>query len=216
MKRHAARLLSLPALFALFAASALLTGCGGSPSVEEVHRELQSRFPQARFEPVEHVHLGRISLGLLHGLVRLAGNSDQGDKGDEGDEQAATIFSGIGGVDFASYKVRNLPDLDGLTGSPRFAQQLARSGWSLMVRTRENAERTWVYVRSDEAGALRNLFVVSLEKDELTLVRLDGHLDQAIAAALAEHPKAMFDGKNRKKKAKPVETEEVAAQPAGR
>jgi hypothetical protein len=212
MKRHAARLHPLPALFALFAAAALLIGCGGSPSVEEVHRELQSRFPQARFEPVEHVHLGRISLGLLHGLVRLAGNGDKGAKGDDGDEQAATIFSGIGGVDFASYKVRNLPDLDGLAGSPRFAQQLAQSGWSLMVRTRENAERTWVYVRSDEAGVLRNLFVVSLEKDELTLVRLDGHLDQAIAAALAEHPKSMFDGKKKKKK---METAE-AAQPAGR
>ena len=200
MKRHAARLLSL---LALFSAAVLLTGCGGSPSVEEVHRELQSRFPQARFEPVEHVHLGRLSLGLLHGLVRLSADDD-----------ASTFVSGIGGVDFASYKVRNLPDLDGLAGSPAFAQRLVQSGWSLMVRTRENAERTWVYVRSDEKGALRNLFVVSLEKDELTLVRLDGHLDRAVAAALAEHPKSMFDGK--KKKTKPVETAEVAAQPAGR
>jgi hypothetical protein len=199
MQRHAALLLSL------LAASSLLIGCGGSPSVEEVHRELQNRFPHARFERVEHVHLGRISLGLLHGLVRLANVGD-------GDEQASTIVSGIGGVDYASYKVRDLPDLDGLAGSPRFAQQLARSGWSLMVRTRENAERTWVYVRSDEKGALRNLFVVSLEKDELTLVRLDGHLDRAIAAALAEHPKSMFDGKKKKK----VETAEVTAQPAGR
>jgi hypothetical protein len=203
MKRHAARLLSLSALCSLFAAAVLLTGCGGSPSVEEVHRELQSRFPHARFEPVEHIHLGRISLGLLHGLVRMTAD----------DDQASTIVSGIGGVDYASYKVRDLPDLDGLAGSPRFAQQLARSGWSLMVRTRENAERTWVYVRSDEKGALRNLFVVSLEKDELTLVRLDGHLDRAVAAALAEHPKSMFDGKKRKKK---VETAEVAAHRAGR
>lgn len=201
MQRHAARLLSL---LALFSAAALLTGCGGSPTVEEVHQELQSRFPHARFEPQEHVHLGRISLGLLHGLVRLAAD----------DDEASTIVSGIGGVDYASYKVRDLPDLDGLAGSPHFAQQLAQSGWSLMVRTREDAERTWVYVRSDEQGALRNLFVVSLEKDELTLVRLDGHLDRAIAAALAEHPKSMFDGK--KKKKKPVETAEVAAQPAGR
>jgi hypothetical protein len=200
MQRHAALLLSL------LAASSLLIGCGGSPSVEEVHRELQSRFPHARFEPVEHVHLGRISLGLLHGLVRM---TDAGD----GDDQASTIVSGIGGVDYASYKVRDLPDLDGLAGSPRFAQQLARSGWSLMVRSRENAERTWVYVRSDEKGALRNLFVVSLEKDELTLVRLDGHLDRAVAAALAEHPKSMFEGKKRKKK---VETAEVAAHRAGR
>ena len=202
MTRHAARLLSL---FALVATSALLAGCGGSPSVEEVHRELQSRFPHARFEPVEHVHLGRISLGLLHGLVRFAADDD-----------ASTIVSSIGGVDYASYKVRDLPDLDGLAGSPRFAEQLARTGWSLMVRTRENAERTWVYVRSDEKGELRNLFVVSLEKDELTLVRLDGHLDRAVAAALAEHPKSMFDGKKRKPKKQPVETAEVAAQPAGR
>jgi hypothetical protein len=202
MQRHAALLFSL---LALFAATALLAGCGGSPSVEEVHRELQARFPQARFEAKEHVHLGRISLGLLHGLVRLA---DDGD----GDDQASTIISGIGGVDFASYKVHGLPDLDGLAGSPRFERQLAQSGWSLMVRTRENAERTWVYVRSDEKGALRNLFVVSLEKDELTLVRLDGHLDRTIAAALAEHPKSMFDGKKKKKGA----TEEAAAQPAGR
>jgi len=204
MPRHAARPLSLLALFAVVSAAALLTGCGGSPSVEEVHRELQSRFPQATFEPQEHVHLGRISLGLLHGLVRLAAD----------DDDASTIVSGIGGVDFASYKVHGLPDLDGLAGSPRFERQLAQSGWSLMVRTRENAERTWVYVRSDEQGALRNLFVVSLEKEELTLVRLDGHLDRAVAAALAEHPKSMFDGK--KKKKKPVETAEVAAQPAGR
>jgi len=203
MKRHAALLL------ALFAAAALLAGCGGSPSVEEVHRELQARFPQARFEAVEHVHLGRISLGLLHGLVRLANAGDAGD----GDDQASTIVSGIGGVDFATYKVHDLPDLDGLAGSPRFAQQLAQSGWSLMVRTREENERTWVYVRNDEKGALRNLFVVSLEKDELTLVRLDGHLDRAVAAALAEHPKSMFDGKKKKQR---VETPEAAGQPAGR
>ncbi len=203
MKRHAALLLCL------LPAATLLTGCGGSPSVEEVHRELQARFPHARFEPEEHVHLGRISLGLLHGLVRLAADGDA-------DEQASTIVSGIGGVDFASYKVHGLPasdDLDGLAGGPRFERQLAQSGWSLMVRTRENAERTWVYVRGDEKGALRNLFVVSLEKDELTLVRLDGHLDRAVAAALAEYPKSMFDGKKKKKK---VETEEAAAQPAGR
>ena len=200
MTRHAALLLSL---LALFAATVLLAGCGGSPSVEEVHQELQHRYPQARFEAVERVHLGRISLGLLHGLVRMTAD----------DDQASTIVSGIGGVDYASYKVHGLPDLDGLAGSPRFERQLAQSGWSLMVRTREaNGERTWVYVRNDEQGALRNLFVVSLEKDELTLVRLDGHLDRAVAAALAEHPKSMFDGKKRKKK---VETAE-AAQPAGR
>ena len=49
--------------------------------------------------------------------------------------------------------------------------------------------------------------MVSLEKDELTLVRLDGHLDRAVAAAMAEHPKSMFDGGHRKKEGKTAEVE---------
>jgi hypothetical protein len=177
---------------ALLSLSSLLAGCGGSPTVQQVRWELQRRFPEARFEPEEHVHLGRVSMGLLHGFVRLAAN-------DEDDRDGTELFRQIHGVDFASYKVRNLPDLAGLAGDARFERQLKESGWSLMVRTREEGESTWVYVRSTPDGGVRNLFVVSLEKDELTLARVDGRLDRALAAAMAEHPKKMFDGGHRKK-----------------
>ena len=36
--------------------------------------------------------------------------------------------------------------------------------------------------------------MVSLEGDELTLVRVDGRLDRVFALAMAEHPKSVFGG----------------------
>jgi hypothetical protein len=186
---------SLFSVVTLLSLSSLLAGCGGSPTVDQVRWELQRRFPEARFVPEEHVHLGRISMGLLHGFVRLAANDDD-------DREGMELVSQIHGVDFASYKVRDLPDLNGLAGNTRFESRLKQNGWSLMVRTREEHESTWIYVRSTPDGAVRNLFVVSLEKDELTLVRVDGRLDRALAAAMAEHPRKMFDGGRRKKEVK--------------
>lgn len=187
------RLLPFAVLFSL---ASLLAGCGGSPSVEQVRWELQRRFPEARFLPDEHVHLGHLSMGLLHGFVRLAAH-------DGHDREEAEVFNQIHAVDFASYKVHGLPDLDRLTGDARFERQLGENGWSLIVRTREKAERTWVYVRGDAAGSLSNLFVVSLEGDELTLVRVDGRLDRMFAMAMAEHPKSVF-GSGHKRVAKAV------------
>jgi hypothetical protein len=197
MKRN---LFSFAALLSL---TSLLAGCGGSPSVAQVRWELQRRFPEARFEPEEHVHLGRFTMGLVHGLVRMAAKDDD-------DREGAEIVSQIHGVDFASYKVHGLPDLDRLAGDARFERQLKEDGWSLMVRTREEHESTWLYVRSTPDGALRNLFVVSLERDELTLVRVDGRLDRAFAAVIAEHPKSAFDGGHHRKA---VKTAAVGAVP---
>jgi hypothetical protein len=178
---------SLFGVAVLLSLAFLLAGCGGSPTVSEVRWELERRFPEARFEPKEHVHLGRFTMGLVRGVVRLAAH-------DEDDRQAREIVDQIHSVDVASYKVHNLPDLDGLAADPRFDRELQRHGWSLLVRTHEADESTWVYVRGGETGVLRNLFIVSLEKNELTLVRVDGRLDRMIAMAMAEHPKDVMGG----------------------
>jgi Domain of unknown function (DUF4252) len=184
---------SLFGFVALLSLASLLAGCGGSPTVSEVRWELEHRFPEARFEPEEHVHLGRFTMGLLHGVVRLAAH-------DEDDREGVEMFRQIHAVDVASYKVHNLPSLDGLAADPRFDRELRKHGWSQLVRTHEANESTWVYVRGTEDGILDNLFVVSLERDELTLVRVDGRLDQMLAMAMAEHPKDVMGGGHRKHK----------------
>lgn len=179
MKRN---LLLLASLLSL---NAVLTGCGGAPSVEEVRLELQHRFPHARFEREEHVHLGRISMAFVHGVMRLVPDA----------AEARDIVNPIHSVDMATYRVSDLPDLDRLTGETRFERQLARAGWSNTIRTREaDGSRTWLFTRADSEGSLRNLFVVTLEGSELTLVRVDGRLDRAFAAAIAEHPRKALEG----------------------
>ncbi|HEX4494426.1 MAG TPA: DUF4252 domain-containing protein [Thermoanaerobaculia bacterium] len=190
---------------ALLSLASLLAGCGGSPSVEQVRWDLQRRFPEARFDPDEHVHLGRLSMGLVHGIVRMAARHD--DDARDGME----IVDQIQSVDFASYKVHALPDLDRLAEDGRFERRLAANGWSPIVRTREKRERTWVYARLDPAGSFRNLFVVSLEGDELTLVRVDGRLDRVLALAMAENPKAALGGGHKRTEAKATAATTTAA-----
>jgi hypothetical protein len=160
--------------------SGLFTGCFlGAPSLQQVRWELQRRFPEARFERQESFHLGRISMGLIRGIVRMV----------PGEVEGRDIVSSLRRIEVATYRVSSLPDLDRIQGETRFADQLARDGWSMAVRTQEAGSRAWIFLRSDEAGALRNLFVVALEEDELTMVRIDGRLDQALAEAIALAPK---------------------------
>lgn len=195
---------SLVGFAALLSLTSLLAGCGGSPTVSEVRWELEHRFPEARFEPEEHVHLGRFTMGLLHGVVRMAAHYD------EDDREGVEMLSHIHAVDVASYKVHNLPSLDGLAADPHFDRELRKHGWSQLVRTHEENESTWVYVRGTENGILDSLFVVSLEKNELTLVRVDGRLDKMIAMAMAEHPKDVMGGGHKGRKESKGEVKTVA------
>ncbi|MFY9825776.1 MAG: DUF4252 domain-containing protein [Thermoanaerobaculia bacterium] len=180
MNRHSASLLIVLAF------AALSTGCAGGPSVDTVRWEIERRIPEARFEPETHIHLGRISMGLIHGILRMVPDKDV--------DEARQIVNEVHGVEVATYKVKSLPDLgrlDRLEKETGFERDLARAGWTVAVRTREADERTWVFLHNTEDGGLSNLFVVSLDKGELTLVRVDGRLDRAFAAAVAEHPQKM-------------------------
>lgn len=172
MKRHAVSLLGLLSL-------AALAGCAGSPSVDQVRREIERRVPEARFEPEEHIRLGRVSLGLTRGLIRLVPGKIEGQE----------ALTSVHRLEVATYQVSDLPDLTDIDSKLRFEKKLAQDGWAMMVRTRDSGSRAWMFVRDDGKGALRNLFVVDLDDSELTLVRIDGRLDQAFAEAIADRPR---------------------------
>lgn len=174
-------------LLIVLALGALSTGCTGGPSIDTVRWEIERRIPEARFEPEEHIRLGRISMGLIHGILRMVPDAEEGRQ----------IVNQVHRVEVATYRVKSLPDfgrldrLDRLGSETGFERDLARAGWTMAVRTRDKGERTWIFLHDGEGGAVSNLFVVSLDKSELTLVRLDGRLDRAFAAAVAEHPQKM-------------------------
>ncbi|HEX2641882.1 MAG TPA: DUF4252 domain-containing protein [Thermoanaerobaculia bacterium] len=166
---------------ALFLSSALaFNGCAGAPEVEQVRWEIEHRLPGARFEREEHFHLGRISMGLLRGLVHLT----------PAEPEEMEPLRQIRSLEIGVYKVRSLPDLgqsDALLD--RFEDRLADHGWSLALRTRDADERTWMFVRSRPDGTLSNFFIVSLEQDEMVLLRMDGRLDRFFAEGMAKNPR---------------------------
>jgi hypothetical protein len=160
-----------------------LAGCaGGSPSVNTVRWEIERRIPEARFEPETHIRLGRLTLGLIRGVAHLA---------DPGDPDLAPL-NHIRHIEVATYHVRSLPDLEHhLDEQTAFEKALARNGWTMALRERDHTSRTWMFLRFDDREALRDLYVVALDRDELTLVRLDGNLDRAMAESIADNPKKL-------------------------
>lgn len=166
-------------LAGLLSLAALAAGCAGSPSVDQVRWEIQRRVPEARFEQEEHIALGRLSMGLIRGLIRMV----------PGEMEEQEMVTSIKRLEVATYRVSDLPDLTEIDSKLRFEKRLAEDGWAMTVRTREAGSRAWVFLRDDGHGALRNLFVVDLDDSELTLVRIDGRLSQAFAAAVADRPR---------------------------
>jgi len=192
----------------LFLSSALaFAGCAGTPDVEQVRWEIENHVPGARFEREQHFHLGRISMSLLRGLVHLTPASH---------EEIAPLRQ-IRGLEIGVYKVRSLPNLDQSDALLNdFEDRLANHGWSLALRTREADERTWMFVRSRPDGSLSNFFIVSLEQDEMVLLRMDGRLDRFFAEGMAKNPRKAVEAVSDEVEPEAPQVEAPKAEPSTR
>lgn len=151
-------------------------GCRSAPPVGTVMARLEAELPGAEFEREFHLRLGRLSLGLVK---RIA------DWGLSEDDEDLMMLRRVSHIDIGSYRVVSLPPLDDLRLPPDLLRALDRSGWRLMLRTRDRGECVWLFVREDPSGAIRSLYVVALDEVELTMVSLEGRLDQVLAEAIA-------------------------------
>ena len=57
-----------------------------------------------------------------------------------------------------------------------------------MVKAHEEDSRTWIFLREDGAGTIRNLYLVELDSAELTVIDLAGRLDRVLAEFVAADP----------------------------
>jgi Domain of unknown function (DUF4252) len=165
----------------LLAATALLAACTGAPSPEEVRGEIERQLPGSRFQPAEHFRLGPVSMGLVHWLV--------GFDHDRKDEAGRAIVRAISHVEVATYKVLALPETADFRLSEKLERRLQGGGWTTLVRTEEKGEHAWVLYRVEAPATIRELYIVTLDPKELTLVHLRGRLDEVAARALAEKPR---------------------------
>lgn len=165
-------------LAALALASTLLAGCWEGPGVERVRWAVEEQLPGARFDRGVHVRLGRLSTGFVRWVT--------GKAMDEG-EPAREMIGAVERVQVAVYEAHGVPPLEDVALPRSLDHLLDEHGWQMLVEAREPSEIVWVLVRQDEE-TIRHLYLVALGVDELAVVRLEGELTRAFAAALADRP----------------------------
>ncbi len=169
----------LPILAALLLVASSLAGCRDAPSAATIQWQLERHLPGIELERESHVRIPRIGMMLARKIVRWTDET----------EEDLRVLSHVKRVDVATYRVLSRPDAETLDAAPlRFEERLAENGWELMVRERKHGEHTWLFYRPGEEGAITNLYVVTLDAHELTVVDLAGRIDRIVAEALADHP----------------------------
>lgn len=163
-------------LAALLPAMALVVSCVTSVSSElhQVRGEIDQALPGVHLERESTFHVGRLALAISRGILRAAGEGDI----------AGGVLSGLKRVDVGVFDVVGGETLVRNDLVLRVESILERRGWEVVVRAIDGGEATWVTYDATDDG-IRGFYVVALDEDELSLVRLRGRLDRAFAAAIA-------------------------------
>ena len=178
-----------PAVTAVLLALVALavTGCWDTPGPEPIRRAVEQQVPGARFDREVHVRLGRMTTGLARWVANRALD-------DEDDAEAKIMVNAVRRVEVAVYTNRSRlseGSVEAVTMPPALRKMLARQGWAVMAEARDPGSTAWVLVDQsarDGAAEIRGIYVVSLEPDELAIVRLEGHFDEAFAKIFADDP----------------------------
>ena len=68
----------------------------------------------------------------------------------------------------------------------RINEKLVRNGWKYFVRETNRDGMTLIYFQKNSDKQISSMFIVSLNKEELSLIELNGKLDKVILAAIKE------------------------------
>ena len=165
----------------LLAAALVVTavGCASASTSNHVARDLAALAPGCATERADSIVMGRTTLALVRDLVRLAD--------DEVDPEVREILRCVRRIEATTYRLSPSCELV-VTALPLLAR-LAAEGWQAVVSSGSaDDDADWVFTRADADGSVEGLLVISVERDELEVVRLAGDIDSVLAAAIAERP----------------------------
>ncbi|MHB1688073.1 MAG: DUF4252 domain-containing protein [Ignavibacteriaceae bacterium] len=119
--------------------------------------------------------LGSVSMSLAFAVIKLNGD----------DADGKDIIKNISSLQIGVYKNRN-HSLPGRSYDlfERINDTMDRQGWENFVRETNNGELTLGYVKYNQGDKLNKMFVVSLNKEELTLVEMRGDMGKVIVSAI--------------------------------
>lgn len=152
------------------------SGCVWTPELARVAGELERQLPEARFDKEFSLSLGPVAIGFARLVTGMVGDDDV--------QHARRYLRDVSRVQVAVYDTTDMPPISNLRMPSRLAE-LEKDGWETAVKVREEDEAVWVMYRID-GDAIRDLYVVVLNDEELVLVKATGRLDRIMAKALVE------------------------------
>jgi hypothetical protein len=188
-RSYRSRVLAVLAL----AAAILGTGCvtATSPEIASMKDDIETAVG-GDFEREMGIRLGRVSLGLGKAVMGMVARHDDGDMA-----ETTALLRGLRKVEVTVYDTGSFQGGSGQDLPDLVETAMARGRWMPTVRVRSDDELAWVFCRLDEEERLRAVTVVTLDGGQLTLVRLAGRLDRALAAAISLTKQSGGDDRHR-------------------
>ncbi len=165
-----------PFIIILFS-STLFVGCFGvDGNFSRLKNKILSFTDNSYYTDVE-LSIGSFGISIAKIAVKM----------DDNDQDAREILDNISHVQVGVYKSHKGCTLDnGFQLLQDINSHMNENGWQYVVRSRNNNEVTGVYVKVNNSSELKELFVVSLNRHELTLVEVKGNLDKVLETAIRE------------------------------
>lgn len=174
--RHLVRGLGRGGALSALLACLLLAGCLDDPEIAEFVDSVAWEVQPARLEPVVELRLGRGVLGLAGIALNFADTSEFEE------EQARALLHDLSAVHVGQYEIR------GRRGPIHISEDwrldLQEQGWVPLLRVRERGEEVQWVMALLEDEQLRAITVVSIDRDELTVVKLEGRLERTLDYAM--------------------------------
>lgn len=165
---------TVAALAVVLAVTVASAGCMWAPDLARVCRDLEKQVPGASFDREFAMTLGPVSLAFAKMVTAFIPDA----------REARGYLRDVSRIEVAVYEVTAMPTIDGVR-MPNHLQRLRDEGWETAVKVRDDDNIVWLMYRI-EKNAIREMYVVVLDSDELVLVKARGRLDRLAARALLE------------------------------
>lgn len=170
--RHKSK--TVAAIVALVVTVSLSSSCMWAPELARVCRDIERQIPGANFDKEFAITLGPITLAFAKMVTAFIPDA----------KEARGYLKDVSKIQVAVYEAQRMPAPNKVVMPDRL-KYLIDEGWEMAVRAREEDSVVWVLYKIDR-GAIRELYVVVLDQDELVLVKAKGHLERLVARALLE------------------------------
>ena len=125
------------------------------------------------------LQIGQGLLSLSRMIVFMADHSREGAK-------AVDYLRDVRNVQVGVYQLSKVNRNRPLVIPPGIQKKLSRKGYETMVKAKDRNSATWVMTKM-QRKRLSSLYVITIERDELVLVEVEGRLGKLIEKAVRDH-----------------------------